>query len=277
MEFFQIITLAVVQGLTEFLPVSSSAHLAIVPHLFGWVDQGMFFDIAVHTGTLVAVVIYCRSLIFGMLIGVWKFISGQGVTAAFQQALLLILATIPLVGVGMIGFEMVETYARSLTLIGVTTLLFGLLLGYADWRYSRRPQKLEDEKLNWRGAALIGISQCLAILPGVSRSGITMTSALLVGLNRRQAAEFSFLLSIPTILGAAALATVKYLHGAAETGVLEATPHDFLWGASLSAITAFFAINLMMRLIQKYGFWPFVIYRLGLASVLLALSVAGSL
>jgi len=193
MDSVQVIVLALVQGLTEFLPVSSSAHLVLVAPLLGWPDQGLAFDIAVHLGTLGAVVVYFRQHLFGLASGMIR----PGVER--QEVLNLALATLPAVIAGFALADWLESWARAPEVIMLTTLCFGLLLGFADRKGGGVAQ------ITLSIALVIGLFQVLALVPGTSRSGITMTAALLLGVSRVEAARFSFLLSIPIIAGASLL------------------------------------------------------------------------
>ena len=261
MDIFQIIVLAVIQGVTEFLPVSSSAHLILVPVLTAWEDQGLGFDIAVHAGSLLAVVTYFRNDLIQM-VAAWghSVVTGK-VTPAARLAWGVILATIPvgLAGITLKGF--IEVHLRSPLLIAVGLIAFGLLLGWADWR---RRGELDVYRLTWLGMLLIGCAQAVALFPGTSRSGITITAALLLGLSREAAARFSFLLSIPVIFLAGGLQLVDLIRSA--------TPPDWnaiIFGVLLSAISAFVCIHYFMVFIRRIGMQPFVAYRLVLGVILI--------
>ncbi len=260
-ENFQYAVLALIQGLTEFLPISSSAHLLLPSQLLGWPDQGLAFDIAVHVGSLVAVIVYFRGDIFSMTVAWIGNLGGKGQTADSHLAWMVIIATIP-AGVAGIAFsDLVETHLRSAWVIAAATLLFGLLLGLADYR---RSSSGGLEKITMVIAIIVGFAQALAVIPGTSRSGITMTAALFCGLSRHSAARFSFLMSIPIIAAAGLLKTVEM--------VSQNTPVDWLqllFAAGLSAVTAFACIGLFMRLIDRLGFMPFVLYRIFLSFLII--------
>ncbi|MDR0780725.1 MAG: undecaprenyl-diphosphate phosphatase [Pseudomonadales bacterium] len=246
--------LALIQGLTEFLPVSSSAHLILPSVLFGWPDQGLSFDTAVHLGTLCAVVLYFRAHLWQLATGSLQALHTKRMTDEAQQVLLLALATLPVVLLGLLLKDYVESTFRSVKVIATTTIVFGLLLWLADRR--AQSARLGMLNLSWKIALVIGCAQVLALLPGVSRSGVTMTVALFCGLNRIDAARFSFLLSIPVIAAAGAL-TVLELLGASGVNWLELG-----YGALVSALCAYGCIHFFLRLIGSMGFLPFVIYRL---------------
>ncbi len=263
MEFLQILVLAVVQGLTEFLPVSSSAHLVLVPWLTNWQDQGLTFDIAVHFGSLIAVVCYFREKLIKMVGGTLSTLSGQGYNDDFRISYLVVIATFPALIAGYLFHDQIETYARSPLVIAVTTIVFGLVLFFAD-RYGRR-DKEEGGFTIWQ-VLLIGIAQALAMIPGTSRSGITISAALAMGYSRQAAAHFSFLMSIPVIL-----AGLSY-----QLWTMKAESIQIEWGALIlaivmSAVSAYLCIHMFLKLLEKVGMLPFVIYRLVLGAFLLIL------
>ena len=261
MTLFEIIILAIIQGITEFLPISSSAHLILPAELLGWVNQGLAFDVAVHVGSLLAVMIYFREDIFRMA-GAWLtrgFSSDQ--TQDSKLAWYVILATIPAVIAGFLLKDWIELNARSALVIAATTIIFGLLLWYAD-KSARHTKDLSAMGL--KGAVIIGFAQALALIPGTSRSGITMTAALMLGFNRESAARFSFLLSIPVILGAGTLAVLE-LAGSGE----QVDWGALFYGAAFSFVSAYLCIYLFLSWISRIGMLPFVIYRLILGAILL--------
>ena len=262
MDNIQTIFLALVQGITEFLPISSSAHLILVPHLLGWEDQGLAFDVAVHFGTLSAVVFYFRAELARMTIDWLRSCAGRGMSDDARLAWLVVLATIPVVVAGLLLHALIENQLRSPLVIAATTIGFGLLLLFAD-RLGRHVRTTTS--LSVMDAILIGIAQAVALIPGTSRSGITMTAALALGLTRTDAARFSFLLSIPAILMAGGYETWKLLSdtGPVDWGAL-------LLGVLLAAVSAWLCIHFFLRLIERIGMWPFVVYRLLLGAVLLA-------
>jgi undecaprenyl-diphosphatase len=261
MTLFEIIILAIIQGLTEFLPISSSAHLILPSEVLGWNDQGIAYDVAVHVGSLLAVMIYFREDIW-RLSGAW-FSHGlsSNQTQDSRLAWWVIIGTIPAVILGFAFKDLIELYARSALVIAVTTIGFGLLLWYAD---NKATQVKTVHQITWKNAIFIGLAQAIAIIPGTSRSGITMTAGLMIGLDRESAARFSFLLSIPVILGAGLLATLDLLQ----------TPNAVDWnallfGALFSFVSAYACIYLFLTWISKIGMLPFVIYRLILGTALL--------
>jgi undecaprenyl-diphosphatase len=263
MDFLQAIVLALVQGLTEILPISSSGHLVLVPYFLGWPDQGLAFDVALHVGTLFAVVAYFRREVAQMLVAWGGSLTGKALDRDSRLAWLLVLATVPAALAGLLFNDFIEANLRSPKVIVCTLIGFGLLLGWADWW--NRGQRGEYE-LGWRAALLIGCAQALALVPGTSRSGVTMTAGRLLGLSRTGAARFSFLMSIP-VIGLAG--TYKLLQLA--TG--DATVPWAMMGAGM--VVAFgstlASIHLLMALVQRFGFLPFVVYRLLLGGVLIAI------
>jgi undecaprenyl-diphosphatase len=255
MDLLQAIVLGIVQGLTEFLPVSSSGHLILVPWLFGWQDPGLGFDVALHFGTLVALVAYY-----------WR--TWIELLQHDQRLLLLILAgSVPAGLIGLVGEKISEEHFRQPWQIGVGLVLFGLLLYWAD----RAGAKVRDRKdVTLPSILLIGAAQGLAaIFPGISRSGITITTALALGFKRETAANVSFLLATP-ITAAALLWAARHLVGGGEPSV--GAP-AFIAGILASGVVGFLAIHYMLRYVRTRSYVPFVVYRVvaGVLVVLLAL------
>ncbi len=262
MDLIQIVLLALIQGLTEFLPISSSAHLILAPYVFGYADQGLAFDLAVHLGTLLAVLLYFRREIMLMLQDWFSSLTPSGKpTANSRLGWAIILATIPVMLVGVLIKDLVEHELRAPQVIAATTIIIGLLLWWAD-RYSKR--SLDITSMNLKHALFIGAAQALALIPGTSRSGITMAAALMLGYSREAASRFSFLLSIPTIL-ASVIWVGKDLFAAAET----VNWGDLALGILLSFIAAYTTIHFFLRFIERIGMAPFAIYRLVLGAVIL--------
>lgn len=262
MPILHLAILALVQGITEFLPISSSGHLVLVPYVMQWQDQGLMLDVAVHVGTLGAVMVYAWREIGMMLTGFWKLVRGridQGTRLMFQ----VILGSIPVVIAGYAIAQYAGGMLRSVEIIGWTTLGFGLLLGLAD-RVGMTVRRLEH--MSYGSALAIGMAQTLALIPGTSRSGITMTMARFLGFERADAARFSLLLSIPAIAGAGALTGIELW----QSGDVSVT-RDVLTAIGLSFVSALIAITLMMAWLRNAGFMPFVVYRVLLGAVLLYL------
>ncbi|RLA13659.1 MAG: undecaprenyl-diphosphatase [Gammaproteobacteria bacterium] len=263
LDIGQALILALVQGLTEFLPISSSAHLILVPILLGWSDQGLAFDVAVHVGTLAAVLWYFRHDIRPLWHGWWESITRRQMSHEGRLAWAILLGTIPVGLVGLLAGNWIELNLRSTFVIAVTTIGFGLLLGWADWRH--RGERSEYQ-LRWKDVAVIGLAQALALIPGTSRSGITITAGLMTGLSREGSARFAFLLSIPTIFLAGGLKGIDLLSQGAPVQV-----DMLLIGIVVSAVSAYLCIAAFIRLLGFVGMLPFVIYRLLLGLFLLAL------
>jgi len=263
-DLLQLVVLAVVQGVTEFLPISSSGHLILVPLLTGWPDQGLLLDVAVHVGSLGAVVLYLGRELRAMVAGAVAAPSAGLLGEPGRRLIVLVaIATVPVVLVGLAVSGMVDAL-RRLDVIGWTMLLFGIVLYVADQR-CRDDRPLAD--LGVGGALFIGTAQILALIPGTSRAGITMTAARLLGFERTDAARFSLLLSIPTILAAGLLLGVELI----QLRELALT-RDAVLGAVLAFASAWLAIVLMMRWLRHASFTPFVVYRVALGLVLLALA-----
>jgi undecaprenyl-diphosphatase len=259
-DVVQAVALALIQGLTEFLPVSSSAHLIIPSLVLGWTDQGLAFDVAVHVGTLAAVLLYYREDLLRMADRWVRSLTGGPVSDDSRMVWYLLIATIPAGLAGLFGGDFIEGNLRTLPVIATTTLVFGLLLGVADYRIRRTGGNVP---IGMRIAVLIGFAQALALVPGVSRSGVTMTAALLLGMDRQWAARFSFLLSIPIIASAGLLKTIHL-----ATAAVSVDWFVIGLGAVVSGVAAYICIGAFLRLIDKVGFMPFVYYRVGLAAVL---------
>lgn len=275
MDIIEIILLALIQGLTEFLPISSSAHLILPSQLLGWVDQGQAFDVAVHVGSLLAVCLYFRKEIGDMLVAWYATLTpnkeDDAALTADQKfngklAWWIIFASIPLGLFGYLSADFVEQHLRSVLVIAATTLIFGVILGFAD---IKAKQNVSIEALGFKGAMIMGIAQMLAIIPGTSRSGITMTAGLMLGLSRENAARFSFLMSIPAISMAGGYLTLKLITG---TEAVDWT--SMAIGSVLSFISAYACIHYFLILVNKVGMMPFVIYRLVLGAMLLAFAFA---
>lgn len=268
METVQVILLSVVQGLTEFLPISSSGHLILTPLLFGYELQGLAFDVAVHVGTLTAVMLYFRGEIAAMAVaGVDALKRRRIETPDAKLAWMIILASIPVVLLGLPLKSLLELLREDERLIALviagTTIGFGLLLWIADVRGNR---SRDEYGLGWRGALLVGCFQAIAIIPGTSRSGITITAGLILGLSRKAASRFSFLLAIPTILMAGGLETLDLVRSPAPVD------RTALWsGALLSFVVAYATIHFFLGFIERISMFPFVLYRLLLGGLILVL------
>ena len=262
MTLLQIIVLSLVQGLTEFLPVSSSAHLILGSQVFDWPDQGLVFDVATHLGTLLAVLVYFRRDLAQMITPWLKPVAGQEHTR--KLGLTLLIASIPVIVAGGLFYGLVESSLRDVRVIAFTTIGFGLLLWWADVRFSRY-KGLQDMGL--KTGLLIGLAQVLALVPGTSRSGITITAGRMLGFDADSAARFSFLLSIPVIAAAGGFGTLRLLANGTPTDWLQ-----FGLAVIFSALAGWACIAAFLALLQRIGLLPFVIYRLALGVLLLWLT-----
>lgn len=260
MTELHILVLALVQGITEFLPISSSGHLVLVPVFGGWDDQGLLMDVAVHVGTLGAVMIYFWRDIWHMVRGILRTAKGKRDPGA-RLAAMVVLATIPVIGAGYFLDKYIGPQYRTVEVIGWTTLGFGFLLYISD-KIGLTIRRVEHTGIV--DALIIGLAQCLALIPGTSRSGITITAARFLGFERIDAARFSMLLSIPTILGAGALKGWELY----QSGNIQLT-NDALTAAGIAFISAFVALFIMMAWLRRASFTPFFVYRLFLGGGLL--------
>jgi len=261
LSWIHVVVLAVVQGLTEILPISSSGHLVLVPNVMEWQDQGLVFDVAVHFGTLVAVCLYFREDVARMVQGGLQVATGRVATPEARLALALGIGTVPAAVAGLLLAGWIATHLRDPMVVVVTLSGYGVLLGVAD-KLGRRQREMRH--LTLVDALVIGTAQALALVPGTSRSGITITAGLFLGFKREDAARFSFLLSAPVILLATLyeVATIFVEGEAVIFGTLAA-------GALVSAIVAYLTIGFFMRFVHAIGLVPFAVYRIVLAGVIL--------
>jgi undecaprenyl-diphosphatase len=261
MDLTQLIILALIQGITEFLPVSSSAHLILVPLLTEWQDQGLAIDVAAHFGSLFAVVFYFRKDISRILFaGINSILNTDNSTQDSKLFWYLAIASIPVLVFGFLLRDIVSTYLRDPLIIAVASIGFGLLLWYADVAGKRVRQ---INSISLRDAIIIGLAQVLALVPGTSRSGITMTAALMLGLDRQSAARFSFLMAVPIILAAGSYELLKLIQMNAIVDL-----NNFFITGFLSAISALLSIHVFLKFLDRIGMLPFVIYRVVLGVVL---------
>ena len=261
MTEFQALILGLIQGLSEFLPISSSAHLALTPWFFGWESGGLAFDVALHIGTLVAVAWYFRREWFALAKSAVSIVRQRAVRTTDEWRLVfLIVATIPAAIAGLTVQDLAETTFRSPLLIAINLMVMGVLLWLID-RYARRDRPLD--RMSLRDAVTIGFIQCLALLPGVSRSGSTITGARLLGFDRQAAAVFSFLMSFPVTLAAAVLKAPD-----AFTPGTDAT--TILIGIAAAAVSSWLAIAVLLRFVSRHSFGVFAAYRLVLGVIVLA-------
>ena len=253
----QFVVIGLVQGITEFLPISSSGHLVLISKITNWDDQGLFTDIAVHGGTLIAVLVYLRRKIIIIL---YNF---------FQQKLFneiivykIILATLPAVIVGFFVFNFFDDYLRNIKVVAWASIIFSVLLYFAD---QKSTSKTIWDEINFKDALIVGLFQILAFIPGASRAGVTITGARFLGFDCTNAAIFSMLLSIPIILASLTLSIFDVISDPINnTYVLQS-----FFAAIVACITALLSIHFMMKLIQKTNFNLFIIYRIILGFILL--------
>lgn len=261
MDFITAVLLALVQGLTEFLPISSQAHLVLAGQWFGEVYQGLDFDVILHAGSLVAVIIYFRKEILNILKDWFGSFAGKGTTENSKLGWWVIIGTIPAGVLGILLKDLAENELRADWIMGVTLILFGILLGVSDIKGKRTRT---EYSLGLKDVLIIGFAQALALIPGTSRSGITMTAALFLGLSREAAARFSFLLSIPIIAAASLLYTVElFKNGLALDWTY------LLVGFIVSAVSTYACIHYFLAFIKRVGMQPFVAYRVILGLLIL--------
>lgn len=263
MDNLQIVILALMQGLTEFLPISSSAHLVLLPQVLQWPGHGLVFDVAVHIGSLVAVLYYFRLEVRNMLKSWLRSLAGGEADQDSLLAWWIIIGTIPAIIVGFLLQGPIEEELRAPWIVALASIGFGLVLWMADVCARRTRTEFE---LNLKDVLIIGCFQVLSLIPGTSRSGITITLGLMLGLTRKAAARFSFLLAIPVIFASGVLQTVRMVTEVHPIGWL-----DLLLGAVISMLSAGLCIHYFLRLVDRVGMLPFVIYRvlLGLAILVL--------
>jgi len=263
MDIIQAVALAVLQGLTEFLPISSSAHLILLPILLGWEDQGLAFDVAVHVGTLTAVVLYYRKELVQLTKACLGSVIGKGFNDEAKLAWYVGVGTIPVGLVGMSLSDTTQEALRSPLVIGISTIVFAFLLWWAE-----KCAQEQRETVTLRDALIVGLFQAIALIPGTSRSGITITAGLLLGLKREYAAKFSFLLSIPVIALAGSLKALELYQSH-----IEVSWNFMAVGAVVSMLVAYLSITWFLKLLNTIGMIPFVWYRLVLGAILIGVFV----
>lgn len=265
MPLFHLFLVAVIQGITEFLPISSSGHLILLPNLTGMADQGLVIDVAVHVGTLFAVVLYFWSDVRAAAVGSLQLLRGKVDTPGAFLALCLIMATIPVVIAGLaMKVTGLNEAMRSTAVIGWTMLIFGIVLYFAD---QKAPETRKAEDWSLKHAIIMGLWQVIALIPGTSRSGITITGARTLGYGREGAAKLSMLMSIPTIAMAGLLLSLDVI----GEGNVDAAK-DGAIAAGFAFVSALLALTLMMRLLRSVSFTPYVIYRIVLGVILLGVA-----
>jgi undecaprenyl-diphosphatase len=262
MDSLQIVVLAIVQGITEFLPISSSGHLILVPYFTDWPDQGLEFDLAVHIGTLTAIVVYFRRTLGAMLRDWVRSCVARREIGESRLAWAVLFGTIPAGVVGLVFRHDIETTLRSPLVVACTTIGYALLLFVADRNHGTRSER----SIGWLDVVVIGCAQALALVPGTSRSGVTMTAGLFRNLSREAAARFSFLLAVP-VMTAAGLAEAAGFAGESVSGPIDT--RAIVLGLALSAVTGIACIHYFLKALTRFGMLPYVVYRLVLGAVLL--------
>lgn len=263
MELSHAVILALIQGLTEFLPISSTAHLILVPYITHWPDQGLAYDVALNTATWLAVFIYFRRDILQLAKGFFKSLSQRSLADNQEGSLawMILAATIPVGLAGLLAHKYVEHELRTIWVIGASSIVWGTVLFIAD----RRQGKTETAGIKWGAAILVGLMQAVALIPGTSRSGITMTFGLFAGLSRTAAARFSYLLAVVVGGLAGSMEALKLAKAGVDMQLL-----PIAVGFVVAFISAYLVIHLFLKLISRLSMTPFVVYRISLGIVLLA-------
>jgi undecaprenyl-diphosphatase len=262
MDTLQIVVLAVIQGLTEFLPISSSGHLILVPYFTNWPDQGLEFDLAVHIGTLTAILAYFRRTLFAMARDWGLSIARRQEVGDSRLAWAVLFGTIPAGIVGLLFRHDIETTLRSPFVVACTTTGYAILLWLADRSRGQRSEKT----IGWLDVVVIGCAQALALVPGTSRSGVTMTAGLFRGLSREAAARFSFVLAVPVMTAAGLAELAGYADSTAPVDT-----RALVLGLVISAISGFTCIHYFLKWLTRFGMLPYVLYRLALGALLFVL------
>jgi undecaprenyl-diphosphatase len=279
LETIEAIILGIVQGITEFLPISSSAHIIVVPWFFGWREPGLTFNVAVHIGTLLAVLLYFRADIFAMAVALPRGIAERQPLRdpMSRMALIILLGSIPAGLIGLtLGDRIEDRFHASGNSDGTLIIIAGMLIlvGSLMLLVERRlPQHREFGRIGWRDGIVVGIAQAIALIPGTSRSGVTITAGMMLGLRKEVAARFSFLLGIPAVAGAGTLEAVNLF----QNGLPADERVAFITGAVSALIVGYLAIAFLLRFLQTNSVLVFTVYRLGLGVLMLVLIAAGAL
>lgn len=266
MTLWQAVVLGLIQGLTEFLPISSTAHLRIVPALLGWDDPGAAFTVVIQLGTLVAVFAYFRHDIVS--------IARATLRGESRMAQMIVVGTLPVIVLGLLFEKQIESSLRSLYVMATAMIALALFLALAEWMTRRRQMLRGMEQVGWLDAIVVGCAQAVALIPGSSRSGCTITGALFMGLDRETAARFSFLLSLPALFLAGIFELVKARHELFST---EAHVHDLLAATIVAGIVGYASIAFLLGYLKKHTTWLFIVYRLVLGAILIILLATGRL
>lgn len=271
MDFLQAIILGALQGLTEYLPISSSAHLAIYPQLFGWGDPGAAFTAVVQIGTELAVIVYFRHDIFRIISAWFRGLvhPDQRSNHEWRMAWFIIVGSLPIVVLGILGEDFIDTEFRNLWVIGTMLIALGIVLGFAE-RFGVKNRGIES--LNWRHAVILGLAQAAALIPGVSRSGATISAGLFLGYERAAATRYAFLLAIPAVTGAGLYKLPDIPGGENAYGIVPTAI-----ATVVSFVVGLIVIHWLLRWVSTRSFAPFVAYRIVLGSVVLGLLASGTL
>jgi undecaprenyl-diphosphatase len=262
MDLLQIVVLAIIQGITEFLPISSSGHLVLVPYFTSWPDQGLDFDLAVHIGTLTAIVAYFRRTLGAMARDWLRSLAQRREVGESRLAWAVLFGTIPAGLVGLFFRHDIETTLRSPWVVACTTIGYAVVLWMADRHRGER----QERSIGWLDVVVIGCAQALALVPGTSRSGVTMSAALFRGLSREAAARFSFLMAVPVMTAAGLAEIPSYVDSTVPVDT-----RAIVLGLVISAVTGFVCIHYLLKWLTRFGMLPFVLYRLALGALLLTL------
>lgn len=267
------VVLALIQGITEFLPISSSAHLILVPKLTGWPDQGLAFDVTLHIATSLAICIYLRGDLKSLVSGLYALVFNNKNTAGRVRgegvlALKILIATIPVAVIGLLAHDFIAGSLRSTEVIAISSIFWGVVLWFAD--RSPGSGKLRSEKgaggVGWRAALFVGFAQAISLIPGTSRSGITITGGLFTGLTRSAALRFAFLLSVPVSILAGGYETLKVFKYGVETPLI-----FLITGFVVAFLSAYLVVHLFLKLVESFSLKGFVVYRVLLGVLLLLL------
>lgn len=270
MGLFMAVILALIQGITEFLPISSSAHLILLPKLTGWPDQGLAFDVTLHIATSLAICIYLRSDLKSLVQGLFALLSNNKSVGARMRdegalALKILFATIPVAIIGFLAHDFIAGSLRSTEVIAISSIVWGVVLWFADRAPGSR--ELRDKKgIGWGAAIFVGLAQAISLIPGTSRSGITITGSLFMGLTRTAALRFAFLLSVPVAILAGGYETLKVFKYGTDTELIY-----LIVGFVVAFLSAYLVIHLFLKMVERFSLKGFVVYRVLLGVLLLLL------
>lgn len=279
MSLFEAIVLGIIQGLTEFLPISSTAHLRVVPAFVGWHDPGAAFTAVIQIGTLIALLVYFRTDIYLLTVAFLRSLRDRSMAShEAKLAWMIIVGTVPIVVLGLLFQKQIKTTLRSLHVIAATAILLALVLWLAEWLVARRQKNqkpLRDvSELGWADALVVGLAQAVALIPGASRSGVTITGGLFLGMTRYAAARFSFLLALPSVFGAGIYELYKDWH---ELLASSQSTTNLAVATIVSGVVGYAAIAFLLDYLRKHSTYIFIVYRLALGALILLLLQTGKL